>query len=243
MSDEDFTRHIAVIAVWNRMAREKAATQLAMENLQYQQNYEIQQQQQKFTDVRPYTSRISSDSASRTLQAVLELHFGAQTANTLMHHLRHKTLPEDFNAMQEAKTLPDNCDYARLFQAYQRSLNAGRNPERRVVKVSYFDGKLNRFENLDGRIDGRAADQPPALGISQVRIPSLPPELVQGNGTGVRKLSQPLTLSAAAQHQLEILNKTKQAIYQQQLSQLNCPAGRPGNQMFNTRRVPGPVRD
>lgn len=41
LSDEDWAKHMAVTTVWNIMSREKAATQLELENMQYAEAAEL----------------------------------------------------------------------------------------------------------------------------------------------------------------------------------------------------------
>ena len=67
LSDQDWAKHMAVTAVWNTMSREKAATQLELENMQYAEAAELQQQQTKFTDTKPYRSYISSVSCDHCM--------------------------------------------------------------------------------------------------------------------------------------------------------------------------------
>ena len=50
--------------------------------------------------------------------------------------------------LPEAKKLPDDCDYRRLYESF---LKAEKNvySERKVLKVSYEGGRLNRFDALE----------------------------------------------------------------------------------------------
>ena len=74
LSDIDWAKHMAVTSVWNTMSREKAVTQLELENMQYAEAAELQQQQTKFTDTKPYRAYITSITPDHCMQEILNIH-------------------------------------------------------------------------------------------------------------------------------------------------------------------------
>lgn len=94
LSDEDWAKHMAVTTVWNIMSREKAATQLELENMQYAEAAELQQQQVKFTDTKPYRTRITSIDCDHCMQDILDMHFNQQNAKFLFRCLKQLVPPE-----------------------------------------------------------------------------------------------------------------------------------------------------
>ena len=56
--------------------------------------------------------------------------------------------PDNFQATPDAKSLPDDCDYTYLFNAYQKS-KVDKPFERKVYKVTIEQGKLVRSERTD----------------------------------------------------------------------------------------------
>ncbi|CAL5976330.1 Conserved_hypothetical protein [Hexamita inflata] len=191
LSDEDWIEHMAVTSVWNRISREKAATQLAIDNMQYQEQLQEQLQQQKFTDIRPYYAYFQSKDMKYTLQSILELHFSTQ-AKYIMECLQNKVSPDEFLQKPESKNVPDDCDYKVIYDAYVKAQNSYLfpNKEKKVLKVSMENGKMSRFECIGG----------------------IEPPTVKIEGQMVKQQPQQQTLTVQQKYQLEMMQRQKDLV-------------------------------